>query len=76
MGSFTVDTKQFTSQINLNIENCWATLREVCTTAMEFEKDESSTFLYMKEPGQLTYRLILMGEDDDNNDEDSDDNGL
>lgn len=51
MGSFTVDTKQFTSQINLNIENCWATLREVCTTAMEFEKDESSTFLYMKEPG-------------------------
>lgn len=75
IGSFTVDTQQFIAQINLNIENCWATLREVITTLIDGAEEDGS-FLYIKDPGPQTYRLIQMNDDDEENEDEEDDEGL
>jgi len=75
IGSFTVNTEQFTSQINLNIDNCWATLKDVVETLVKCSEDEG-TFLYMKDPGPLTYRLIKMNTDEEEKDSDDEDEGL
>lgn len=75
-GTYTADTKNFAQQLGLNIENCWATLKDVADTVLERE-EEQGEFLYMKDMNQQpTYRLFKMIEeegDESGDDSDQDD---
>lgn len=57
------------------MDNCWAVLKDVVETVLECE-DEVAEFCYMKEPGQMTYRLIRMVREDVEEDSDGPDDGL
>ncbi len=57
------------------MENCWATLKDVVETVMDGEDDQGE-FLYMKEPGQVTYRLIKMVQDEGDDESEGSDDGL
>lgn len=68
-----VEPHSFAKQINLNVQNCWAVLKDVLVTVLKMDQT-SAEFLYMKDPVQPNYRLIHMlkteHDDDDNSDED------
>lgn len=64
----------FANQINLQVNNCWAILRDVLQTVLD-QTPAKGDFLYMKEINQPNYRLIHMLEPViDEVDSDSDDN--
>jgi hypothetical protein len=51
VGSFTTETHAFANQINLNVENCWAILKDVIETVNQ--RDEPvGNFLYLKDASQ------------------------
>lgn len=64
IGTFTVDTNAFLSQMNIQLSNSWATLRDVISTVFE-RKEMQGEFLFIKEPQSVTYRLIKMTEEED-----------
>lgn len=64
VGSFTSDTATFAKQLQLNMENCWAVLKDVLETVMDLE-EENGEFLYIKDLNQVpTYRLVKMVEEE------------
>ncbi len=63
IGTFTRDTQSFLTQMNINMSNCWATLRNVIATVFE-RKEQQGEFLFIKEPQSVTYRLIKMTEEE------------
>lgn len=73
VGFTSVTPDAFANQINLNVQNCWAVLKDVVKTCLEQEQ-QSAEYLYMKDPTQTNYRLIHMikseNEDEDGSDED------
>jgi len=75
IGTFTRDTASFLTTMNINMANCWATLRNVVSTVFE-RKEQQGEFLFIKEPQSITYRLIKMTEEesDSENDEFEDEN--
>lgn len=78
VGSFTTDTYAFAKQLNLNIENCWAVLKDVVDTVIEREEPQGE-FLYLKDLSmQPSYRLVkkIEEEEDDNTEHEQDDDGL
>lgn len=48
VGSFTTDTQSFANQLNLNIDNCWAVLKDVLDTLQDRE-EKNCDFLYLKD---------------------------
>ena len=65
VGSFTSDTLALKKQLQLNMENCWAVLKDVLETLMERE-EENGEFLYIKDLNQVpTYRLVKVVEEDE-----------
>ena len=60
----------FAKEINLNLQNCWAVLKDLCKTILEQEQT-GAEYLYMKEPTQYTYRLYHMVKTENEIDEDS-----
>jgi len=49
VGSFSVETKSFAGQINLNMSNCWAVLKDVIGVVYD-QEDKAGTYLYLKDP--------------------------
>ena len=74
VGFFNVNPLSFASEINLNLQNCWAVLKDLVMTVFELEHP-TAEYLYMKEPVQATYKLIHMikTENDDEDDSAEDD---
>jgi hypothetical protein len=64
IGSFTVETHAFLTQMNLSLPNCWATLRDVVNTVANRE-EHTGEYLYLKEPTSVSYRLIKMTDEDE-----------
>jgi len=62
IGTFTQDTQSFLTQMNINLSNCWATLRDVVATV--FDRKDPGEYLFIKEPQSVTYRLIKMTEEE------------
>ena len=73
VGFVHVKPDAFASQINLNVQNCWAVLKDVVQTVLQ-QEHSSAEYLYMKDPVQPNYKLIHMvkseNEDDEGSDED------
>ena len=75
-GMIAVNPTAFANQINLNVQNCWATLKDVIASVLAQEVT-SAEYLYMKEPVNTNYRLIhMIKSDEDEDDEDDEDDGL
>ena len=55
IGTVNVNTSIFARQINLNVDNCWAVLKDVIQTIMEQEKGQ---YIYYKDPTNTTYKLM------------------
>lgn len=72
VGTINVQTNAFAKQINLNVQNCWAVLRDVISTVQQQEEGQAE-YLYLKEPNQVQYRLIKMVNEENEEDEESDD---
>lgn len=74
VGFASVAPVAFAYQLNLNITNCWAILKDLVQTVLAQEQTVAE-YLYMKDPVQSTYRLIHMvkSENDDDDDASSDD---
>jgi len=51
VGSFTTDTHAFANQINLNVENCWAILKDVIESVSQ-RTEPVGNFLYLKDVSQ------------------------
>ena len=49
VGFISVSPDKFANQINLNIQNCWAVLKDVVITCLQQEQ-LSAEYLYMKDP--------------------------
>ena len=68
-----VNPNAFAKQLNLNITNCWAILKDLVTSVLAQEVT-SAEYLYIKDPVGNNYRLIHMikteNEADDDDDED------
>jgi len=78
VGSFTTETKSFAKQLNLNIDNCWAVLKNVIDIVYERE-EPAGEFLYLKDLSQQpVYKLVKMveEEEEEDNDDDQEDDGL
>ena len=77
VGGQTVQTSAFAKQINLNVPNCWAVLRDVIETVQQQEEAQAE-YLYLKEPTQVQYTLRKMvnEENEEDDESDSDDDGL
>ena len=77
VGSFTVETSAFCHQINLNMENCWAILKDVVETITD-RAEHVGDYLYLKDPQAVNYRLIKMVVDEEGDDQgdDNSDEGL
>ena len=72
VGSFTTETHAFANQINLNVENCWAILKDVIESVSQ-RNEPVGNFLYLKDISQQpSYRLIRMVEEEE--EESGDDN--
>jgi translation initiation factor 3 subunit D len=75
VGYASVVPTAFANQINLQVSNCWAVLRDVLQTVRS-QPQVAGDYLYMKEIYQPNYRLIHMVKDvsekdsDDDSDED------
>ena len=63
VGTSSVATFAFAKQINLNVPNCWAVLKDVLET-VQSQEDQVGEYLYVKEPNQINYRMMKMTEDD------------
>lgn len=72
IGTFTRDTQSFLTQMNINMANCWATLRDVVATVFE-RKEQQGEFLFIKEPQSVTYRLIKMTEEESDSEQEEED---
>jgi len=48
VGTFTTDTESFAKQLNLNIDNCWALLKDVLCTVIDRE-EQNGEFIYLKD---------------------------
>ena len=48
VGSFTRETHHFANQLNLNIDNCWAVLKDVLDT-LHLREEKNCDFLYLKD---------------------------
>jgi hypothetical protein len=57
------------------MENCWAILKDVVETVYDGE-DEAGEYLFMKEPNQVTYRLIKMIQEEGDEESEGSDDGL
>ena len=66
-----MQTNAFAKQINLNVPNCWAVLKDVIETVQQQEEGQAE-YLYLKEPSQVQYRLIKMVNEENEEDEESD----
>ena len=73
VGFISVKPEAFAGQINLNIQKCWAVLKDLVSTVLD-QEHTSAEYLYMKDPVQPNYKLIYMvkteNEDEDNSEED------
>lgn len=73
VGFVSVKPEAFAGQLNINMQNCWAVLKDLVATVLE-QEHTSAEYLYMKDPVQPNYRLIHMvkteDEDEDNSEED------
>ena len=73
VGMTAVNPNAFAKQLNLNITNCWAILKDLVTSVLAQEVT-SAEYLYIKDPVGNNYRLIHMikteNEADDDDDED------
>jgi hypothetical protein len=71
VGSYTADTTAFAKQLGLNIENCWAIVKDVVDIVLE-RQEEQGEFLYLKDTNQQpSYRLYKMIEEEGDESEDS-----
>lgn len=71
VGSFTTETHAFANQINLNVENCWAILKDVIESVSQ-RNEPVGNFLYLKDISQQpSYRLIKMVEEEEDSDEET-----
>ena len=70
-----VNPTLFAKQINLNIQNCWAVLKDLVQTVL-LQEQPSAEYLYMKDPSQYTYRLFHMIKVENEGDDDSEDDGF
>jgi len=78
VGTSSVATTAFAKQINLNVPNCWAILKDVIETVVSTE-DNTGEYLYVKDQGQINYRLMKMIEEEGSAEEeesDENDDGL
>ena len=75
VGFQAIATKAFATQINLNVPNCWAVLKDVIETVQQQEESHAE-YLYLKEPLQVQYTLRRLVNDDNEDEESSEDDGL
>ncbi len=68
MGTHGIDTKSFANQINLNMQTCWAILRETIQD-IQLQKDETGEYIYMKDPNKAMMRLFKMTTEDNEEDD-------
>ena len=67
----TIMTKAFATQINLNVPNCWAVLRDVIETVAQ-QPEAHAEYIYLKEPLQVQYTLRKMVNEENEEEEESD----
>eukprot|EP00347_Sterkiella_histriomuscorum_P018459 403345439 len=74
LGTYGVSTNSFANQINLNMSNCWAILRDLIDGIYIDGKktgEQSGEYIYMKDPNKALMRLFrITAEDEDEEDQD------
>jgi len=72
VGTQTVSTRAFATQLNLNMRNCWAIASDLFETLYSLQEPQG-TFLFIREVSSSTYKLIKKSEDEDESGEENSD---
>ena len=69
MGTYGIDTAAFRNQINLNMTQCWAIVKELCDFIYA-QEDAVGEYVFMKDPSKAVMRLLkVTAEEDEDEDE-------
>lgn len=71
LGTYGIETRSFSNQINLNMPNCWAILRDVIDSIYRYN-EQTGEYIFMKDPNKALMRLFKVTAEDDEDEEPED----